>query len=51
MTTARSTSCERLTGEIAATYFQIGPCYWCGFTDLSSTKAGKLIAYISRTLV
>ncbi|WP_202361536.1 hypothetical protein [Mesorhizobium sp. 131-3-5] len=43
--------CERLTGEIAATYLKVGPHYWCALTDLSSTKPEKMVALIARQLV
>ncbi|WP_287228348.1 DUF1419 domain-containing protein [Mesorhizobium sp.] len=43
--------CERLTGDIAATYLRVGSDYWCGFTDLRDTQAGKMVAHIARLLV
>lgn len=39
---------ERLTGEIAATFVQVGGQYWCGFTDLTTLKPEKLVSHISK---
>ncbi|TPL42593.1 hypothetical protein [Mesorhizobium sp. B2-4-5] len=40
--------CERLTGEIAATYLQVGPYHWCAFSDLQDMNAAKMVAHIWR---
>ncbi len=40
--------CERLTGDIATTYLKVGPDYWCGYTDLTSTRPEKMLSHISR---
>ncbi|RWM86483.1 MAG: DUF1419 domain-containing protein [Mesorhizobium sp.] len=40
--------CERLTRDIAATYFKVGDDYWCGFTDLTDTRPEKLLRAIYR---
>lgn len=42
--------CERLTRDIAATFVKVGNDYWCAFTDLQDTQAGKMVAHIARLL-
>jgi len=42
--------CERLTGDIAATYLQVGGGYWCAMTDLTSTRPEQMVRVISKLI-
>lgn len=42
---------ERLTGDIAATYFKLGGGYWCAMTDLDVTHPAKMVKAIVRHLM